>query len=70
VLPPGVYGGAVFFYAEAFKYVDGQGNVVLPDLELTRKRVGPFLLWVPDLDVAGLPWDTSRAAVPRRWDSL
>jgi hypothetical protein len=53
VLPPGLYGGAVFFYAEANKYLDGHGNVVLPDLELTRKRVGPFLLWVPDLDVAG-----------------
>src|SRR5262245_44104365 len=53
VLPPGLYGGAVFLYAEAFKYLDGQGNVVLPDLELTRKRVGPFLLWVPDLEVAG-----------------
>jgi hypothetical protein len=53
VLPPGFYGGAVFFYAEAFKYLDGNGNVVLPNLELTRKRVGPFLLWVPALDVAG-----------------
>jgi hypothetical protein len=51
--PPGLYGGAVFLYAEAHQYLDGQGNVVLPDLDLTRKRVGPFLFYVPDVQVLG-----------------
>jgi len=51
--PPGLYGGAVFLYAEAHQYIDGFGNVVLPDLDLTRKRVGPFLFWVPDVQILG-----------------
>jgi hypothetical protein len=51
--PPGLYGGSVFLYAEAHQFIDGFGNVVLPDLELTRKRVGPFLFYVPDVQFLG-----------------
>jgi hypothetical protein len=51
--PPALYGGSVFLYAEAHQYIDGFGNVLLPDLDLTRKRVGPFLFWVPDVQVFG-----------------
>jgi hypothetical protein len=51
--PPGLYAGSVFLFATAHQYVDGSGNVILPDLELTRSRVGPFLFWVPNVQVAG-----------------
>src|SRR5258708_896072 len=51
--PPGLYGGGVLLYAEAHQYIDGNGNVLLPDLDLTRKRVGPCLFYVPDAQVFG-----------------
>src|SRR5215467_262083 len=51
--PPGLYGGSVFLYAEAHQYIDGLGNVLLPDLDLTRGRVGPFLFYVPNVQVLG-----------------
>jgi hypothetical protein len=51
--PPGLYGGGVLLYAEAHQYIDGLGNVLLPDLDLTRKRVGPFLFYVPDVQLFG-----------------
>jgi hypothetical protein len=51
--PPGLYGGGVMLYAVANQYVDGNGNVILPDLQLQRGRVGPFLFYVPDVKVLG-----------------
>jgi hypothetical protein len=53
--PPGLYGGAVQFYAEAHQYFDGNGNLVpaLDALHLQRTRVGPFLVYVPDFQLAG-----------------
>jgi hypothetical protein len=53
--PPGLYGGLVLFYAEARRFFDGSGNAVpeLDGLHLMRKRAGPFLLYVPDVQVFG-----------------
>ena len=54
-LPPGLYGGTIFLYAEAHQFTDWAGHVVpaLADLALTRSRAGPFLLCVPDVQVLG-----------------
>jgi hypothetical protein len=53
--PPGLYGGMVLLYAEARKFIDGSGTGVpaLDGLRLSRKRAGPFLLYVPDVRVFG-----------------
>lgn len=53
--PPGLYGGTIQLYAEADKFFDSDGNVVpaLRALDLARTRVGPFLLYVPDVRVLG-----------------
>lgn len=53
--PPGVYGGMVLLYATASQFFDGGGNLVsaLGALELTRKRAGAFLLYVPDVQLLG-----------------
>ena len=53
--PPGLYGGMVFFYATAREFVDGSGHVIpaLSGLELDRKRAGPFLIYVPNVQVLG-----------------
>jgi hypothetical protein len=53
--PPGVYGGDILLYAEAYDFVDGNGNTIpgLDKAELTLKATGPFLLYVPKLDVLG-----------------
>lgn len=53
--PPGVYGGLILFFAKADQFFDGSGNLVEPlrELDLTRKRVAPFLLYVPDVQLFG-----------------
>jgi hypothetical protein len=53
--PPGLYGGLILLYAQARQFFDGSGKVVpeLSALDLTRKRAGPFLLYVPNVQVFG-----------------
>ena len=53
--PPGWYGGAIVFGAEALKFVDGQGNAIPPlkGAYLVRATGGPFAIWVPDVNVFG-----------------
>jgi hypothetical protein len=53
--PPGLYGGIAFLAAEAFDFVDAQGNTVpaLRDIDLWRMRTGPFLVYVPDFQLFG-----------------
>ena len=53
--PPGLYGGAAVLGVEAFDFVDGQGHPIpaLRDAHLKRVIGGPFVLYVPDLDVFG-----------------
>lgn len=53
--PPGVYGGVVFYHAKARGFYDGSGAAVqaLSALDLTRNRAGPFLLFVPDVELFG-----------------
>ena len=54
-LPPGLYGGAVALVAAAHQFTDGNGDVVpaLSGLDLSRTRVGPFLIYVPDVKLFG-----------------
>lgn len=54
-LPPGLYGGAVGLVAAAHQLTDGNGDVIpaLSNLELSRTRVGPFLIYVPDIKLFG-----------------
>jgi hypothetical protein len=54
-LPPGLYGGAVALAAFAHQFNDGNGNLVpaLSGLDLSRTRVGPFLIYVPDVKLFG-----------------
>jgi len=54
-LPPGLYAGSIFVYAEANQFNDGAGHLVpaFADLALTKTRVAPFLLYVPDLKLLG-----------------
>lgn len=62
-LPPGLYGGVVGLVAAAHQFNDGNGDLVpaLSGLDLSRTRVGPFLVYVPDvkllegtIEVAGI----------------
>src|SRR5215471_17194002 len=54
-LPPGLYGGAVGLVAAAHQFTDGSGDVIpaLSRLNLSRTRVGPFLIYVPDVKLLG-----------------
>jgi hypothetical protein len=54
-LPPGLYGGVVGLFAAAHQFTDGNGNVVpaLDGLDLSRGRIGPFLIYVPDVKLFG-----------------
>jgi hypothetical protein len=54
-LPPGLYGGAVGLVASAHQFTDGNGDVIpaLNGLDLGRTRVGPFLIYVPDMKLLG-----------------
>lgn len=53
--PPGAYGGVIFLAAEAFDFVDGNGQTIpaLRDANLTKYLAGPFLYYVPDVKVLG-----------------
>ena len=53
--PPGLYGGAIVFGAEALRFVDGQGHTIPPlsGAYLVRATGGPFAIWVPDVQVFG-----------------
>jgi hypothetical protein len=53
--PPGLYGGLVLLYAKANQFFDGSGKLVpaLSGLDLARTRAGPFLLYVPNVEVFG-----------------
>lgn len=53
--PPGLYGGLVALYAKASSFYDGSGKAIVAfdGLDLTRKRAGAFLLFVPDMQVFG-----------------
>ena len=53
--PPGVYGGVILLYAAAQHYFDGAGKSVpvFDGLKLRRQLAGPFLLFVPDVQVFG-----------------
>jgi hypothetical protein len=53
--PPGLYGGIVLFSATAFDFVDGSGNTIpgFDEARLHRNFTGPFLLYVPSLQVLG-----------------
>jgi hypothetical protein len=52
---PGLYGGGAVLNVRAFDFTDGQGQPVpaLRDAQLSRVIGGPFLYYVPDVDVAG-----------------
>lgn len=53
--PPGLYGGLLHFYAEAWGLRDGKGNTVpgTDPLALRKGRTGPFFLYVPETRVLG-----------------
>jgi hypothetical protein len=53
--PPGLYGGLITFGASAFDFVDGNGKTIpaLSTAHLNKKLVGPFLIYVPDIQVLG-----------------
>jgi len=53
--PPGLYAGAIALWADAFRFVDGQGNLIpaLSDARLDRVTGGPFVVYVPDVQVLG-----------------
>jgi hypothetical protein len=53
--PPGVYGGAILLRSWSRDFFDGNGNLVpaLSALDLTSNAVGPFLLYVPGVQVLG-----------------
>ncbi len=52
---PGLYGGVIPFAATAFDFVDGSGNTIpeLSTASLSKRLVGPFLIYVPDIQVFG-----------------
>jgi hypothetical protein len=53
--PPGLYGGIVLFAATAFDFLDGNGRTIpaLSEAHLHRDFSGPFLIFVPDIQVLG-----------------
>jgi hypothetical protein len=53
--PPGLYGGIILFAATAFDFLDGSGNTIpaLSEARLHRNFTGPFLVFVPDIQVFG-----------------
>src|SRR5215467_2491559 len=52
--PPGLYGGAAFYSADAPRLVDGHGHDI-PGLSphFTLQAASPFFLYVPDVQVLG-----------------
>jgi len=53
--PPGLYIGAMVFGGEAFNFVDGNGQPIpaLGDANLKRVIGGPFIGYVPNIDILG-----------------
>jgi hypothetical protein len=53
--PPGLYGGAIALGAGTLDFVDGAGETIaaLEDANLGKQLAGPFLYYVPKLDVLG-----------------
>lgn len=53
--PPGLYGGAILLRSWSREFFDGNGNLVpaLSGLDFTSNAVGPFLLYVPNVQVLG-----------------
>ncbi|MFZ4805753.1 MAG: transporter [Hyphomicrobiaceae bacterium] len=53
--PPGLYGGSMHVYAEANEFFDGDGKSVpaLKGLDLRRMRHGPFIAYVPNVEILG-----------------
>jgi hypothetical protein len=53
--PPGVYGGAIVLGAGTLNFVDGSGKTIpaLKDARLTKEVGGPFVYYVPDVNVLG-----------------
>jgi len=53
--PPGLYGGSMHVYAEANEFFDGDGKAVpaLKGLDLRRMRHGPFIAYVPNVEILG-----------------
>jgi hypothetical protein len=53
--PPGLYGGIVLFEATAFDFVGGDGKTIpaLSEARLHRNFTGPFLIYVPNVQVLG-----------------
>jgi hypothetical protein len=53
--PPGLYGGNIFVWVRGDDFVDGQGKTIpaLRDAHLTKALTGPFLVYVPDVQVLG-----------------
>jgi hypothetical protein len=53
--PPGVYGGDAVLRVEAIDFVDGQGQLIpeLREAHLARVIGGPFVVYIPDVDVFG-----------------
>jgi hypothetical protein len=53
--PPGLYGGVVSVAATAYSFVDGNGNIIpaLSTAHLMKQLVGPFFIYVPDIQVLG-----------------
>jgi hypothetical protein len=53
--PPGLYGGAITLGATAYDIVDGNGHTIpaLSTAHLKKQLIGPFLFYVPDVQVAG-----------------
>jgi hypothetical protein len=53
--PPGLYGGVISLGATAFDFVDGNGKTIpaLSTAHQTKLLWGPFLVYVPDVQVLG-----------------
>jgi hypothetical protein len=53
--PPGLYGGTFVLGAEAYAFLDGNGNTIpaLKNINLHKEIAGPFLFYVPDMKVWG-----------------
>ena len=53
--PPGLYGGNVLFWANAYDFVDGRGDTIpaLGNAYLEKAISAPFLVYVPDVKVLG-----------------
>ncbi|MEQ1578405.1 MAG: transporter [Hyphomicrobium sp.] len=53
--PPGLYGGNIFVWADGFDFLDGDRKTIpaLREANLTKTLTGPFLVYVPNVQVMG-----------------